>query len=70
VVPETVQDFIAKINAFHGAAKICGAGAVAGNHAGVVLVVTDNESALTELAAQHHYSILPITGESRGVHVS
>jgi mevalonate kinase len=70
VVPKTVQEFISKINELNGAAKICGAGAVAGNNAGVVLVVTENELALKELAARHQYSILPITGESRGVHVS
>ena len=70
VVPAAVQQFIAEIHAINGAAKICGAGAIAGENAGVVLVVTENESALIELSARHNYSILPITGESRGVHVS
>lgn len=70
VVPQTVQDFIGEVQAINGAAKICGAGAVAGNNAGVVLVVTDNEAELKKLSARHNYAILPITGEARGVHVS
>lgn len=69
VVPTKVQNFIASIEKQNGAAKICGAGAVVGNNAGVVLVVTQDEEALRELCEQYHYSLLPITGESRGVHL-
>ena len=69
VVPENVQQFIKAIESQDGAAKICGAGAVAGNKAGVVLVVTNQPEQLTELCAKHNYSILPVSGESRGVHV-
>ena len=70
VVPENVQHFIQEVEKFQGAAKICGAGAVAGDKAGVVLVITDNITELAELCARYHYTILPITGESRGVHVA
>lgn len=69
VIPSAVQCFIADIEQTGGAAKICGAGAVSGNKAGVVLAVTENETALKELCKQHHYTILPIAGETRGVHV-
>lgn len=69
VVPEPVQQFISAVEREGGAAKICGAGAVSGKKAGVVLVVTDDEDALKKLCTQHHYTILPISGESRGVHV-
>lgn len=69
VVPERVQCFIEDIQKSGGAAKICGAGAVSGQNAGVVLVVTENESALRNLCLQFQYSILPVTGDTRGVHV-
>lgn len=69
VVPERVQNFISDIQRFGGAGKICGAGAVAGDQAGVVLVMTDNEAALKILCANYHYTILPIEGDTRGVHV-
>ncbi len=68
VVPETVQRFITDVTACGGAAKICGAGSVTGEKAGVVLVVTDDVAVLAELCARYHYAILPISGETRGVH--
>lgn len=70
VVPENVQHFIRDIENTNGAAKICGAGSVEGDKAGVVLVMTENVNALTELCARYRYNILPVTGESRGVHVA
>jgi mevalonate kinase len=70
VVPESVQQFISEVKEMGGGAKICGAGATSGNKAGVVLVVTENEPELSALCSRHHYSLLPIAGESRGVHVS
>lgn len=69
VVPERVQHFIGDVGASNGAAKICGAGAVSGDKAGVVLVVTEQLSELEKLCDNYQYSILPISGESRGVHV-
>jgi len=68
VVPLLVQDFIKDIQQF-GAAKICGAGAVSGAKAGIVLVLTEDEGALTQLCERYGYSLLPIAGESRGVHI-
>lgn len=68
VVPTTVQRFIADITAQGGAAKICGAGSITGEKGGVVLVVTEDLPALVELCSRYHYAILPISGESRGVH--
>lgn len=69
VVPTVVQKFISDIQYIGGAAKICGAGAISGNEAGVVLVITEDELALEKLCAQYNYSLLPIAGESRGVHI-
>ena len=69
VVPPAVQEFMTAVAAIGGAGKICGAGTIAGDKAGVALVVTDDAPALEALCAQHHYSLLPISGEARGVHV-
>jgi mevalonate kinase len=69
VVPERVQEFITQVEAFDSAAKICGAGAVAGDAAGIVMVLTSDEERLAALCGQYHYSLIPVQGESRGVHV-
>jgi mevalonate kinase len=70
VVPGRVANFIKEVAQGGGAAKICGAGAVAGSNAGMVLVVIEDEAALTDLCARYHYSVLPVIGEARGVHVA
>jgi mevalonate kinase len=69
VVPLRVQQFISQIENTGGAAKICGAGSIAGESAGVVLVMTQDEEQLAILCKRFHYELLPIKGESRGVHV-
>lgn len=68
VVPEKVQTFIAEVEILHGAAKVCGAGAVAGDNAGAVLVLMEDKAALSLLCARYGYALSPIAGESRGVH--
>jgi mevalonate kinase len=70
VVPLQVQNFISEIHALGGAAKICGAGAISGDQAGMVLVMTSDADALMNLCTQYHYDIIPIAAESRGVHVA
>lgn len=69
VVPQTVQRFLAELQTMGGVGKICGAGAISGEAAGVVLALTDNYPALKELCARFHYEILPVMPETRGVHV-
>jgi mevalonate kinase len=69
VVPQAVQHFISEVQHINGAAKICGAGAVAGDAAGIVLILTEDEKSLSALCERHHYALLPIAGESRGVHI-
>lgn len=70
VVPESVQTFISQIESFGGAAKICGAGAVAGEKAGAVLVVSEDKQNIMALTSRFGYQVIPISGESRGVHAA
>lgn len=68
VVPARVQQFIREVETTGGAAKVCGAGSVAGNQAGAVLVVAQDKNAITVLSERYGYNIIPISGETRGVH--
>ncbi len=68
VVPDKVQQFIQQIVSNGGAAKICGAGAIAGDQAGAVLVMHDDAICINQLAKNFGYSVIPIIGEARGVH--
>jgi mevalonate kinase len=68
VVPATVSQLIARIEAIDGAAKICGAGAVRGEQAGAVLAIIEDQAALMALCKEFHYSCTSIRGEARGLH--
>ena len=68
VVPERVQEFIRLTTAFGASAKVCGAGAIEGDKAGIVMVVTENQAALQQLCLRFGYEVIPIKGEARGVH--
>jgi mevalonate kinase len=67
VVPKKVCDFIQAVECTGGAAKICGAGAVAGDASGVVMVVAD--SAPQTLCDQFGYSLIEARGETQGVRI-
>jgi mevalonate kinase len=64
VVPQRVASFIHEVEKMGGAAKICGAGAIAGDRAGVVLVSADQ--APHELAARYGYSVSSLRGDPLG----
>ncbi len=64
VVPEKVNAFILDIEKLGGAAKICGAGSVKGDQAGVVLVVCDND--ISAVAERFGYNVMPIEMDTRG----
>jgi len=67
VVPEKVSQFIEAIEARGGAAKICGAGATAGDQAGIVLVLLEESATLESLCEDYHYSCSPLQIDSKGV---
>lgn len=68
VVPGKAQQFVASVEAAGGAAKICGAGAVAGENAGAVLAVVEDKAILDKLCSRFRYSFTPIACESKGVY--
>lgn len=64
VVPVKVANFIADIERAGGAAKICGAGAVAGDQAGIVLITADTD--VTSVAQKHGYCLENIQVDING----
>lgn len=68
VVPRKVQRFIKEVESLGAAAKVSGAGSIAGDNAGVVLVVADNPSQLESLCKRYSYSVTPVNAELRGLH--
>ncbi len=67
VVPEKVQRFIHEIEQRNAAAKICGAGSVRGDAAGIVLVVSDED--ISDLVEKYNYQAMQVQGEPKGTHV-
>ena len=64
VVPQKVADFIHEVEQEGHAAKICGAGATAGDDAGIVLVLA--QAPPTSLCERYGYTIIQATPEPRG----
>ncbi|PHQ78498.1 MAG: mevalonate kinase, partial [Coxiella sp. (in: Bacteria)] len=68
VVPPIVQTFINQLESADVAAKICGAGAIAGDQAGAVLMVGDMQKAKL-IAENFKFPIELIEGADRGSHI-
>ncbi len=67
VVPAKVQQFIGDLEAQGGAAKICGAGSVMGEQAGMVLVLADKAPA--ELCQRYGYEWSTVRGDPLGARI-
>lgn len=67
VVPDKVQSFIRDIESANGAAKICGAGSVHGESAGILMVISDQ--APVDLCKRYGYTISAVRGDPLGVRV-
>ena len=67
VVPEKIQNFISDLKKLGAAAKICGAGAVRGENAGIVLIITDQD--ISHLVKKYAYNTMIVRGENLGAHV-
>lgn len=72
VVPSTINNFIGQIEQTGASAKICGAGATAGQNAGAVLVVTPSHTDTDELynlVKQQGFSMQPINLDNHGIRI-
>ena len=67
VVPKKVQKFISDIESRNGAAKICGAGTMKGDAAGIIMVITDNN--IADLLVMYNYEQLKLTNNNYGVQI-
>ena len=67
VVPEKVQRFIASVETLGGAAKIVGAGAIRGDHGGMVLVIADQPP--TALCSEYGYTTTSVRGDPLGTRI-
>jgi mevalonate kinase len=67
VVPEVVSEFITSIEAHDGAAKICGAGSVAGDHGGLVFAMGVDQSYLEQLSLSYGYGVQKMLPDLEGV---
>jgi len=67
VVPPKIQAFIQALEQEGAAAKICGAGAVAGDNAGVVLVASDRD--LSSITRDFGYTMQGVQGDAHGAHL-
>jgi mevalonate kinase len=67
VVPGRVQEFISEVEQTGAAAKVCGAGAVAGDKGGIVMVCS--EQAPKKLCDKYGYDIVSVRGEPLGARI-
>lgn len=69
VVPAKVQSFIDQLESqYHAAAKICGAGSVSGDNAGMVLCISENPP--YALCETYGYKCLPLRLQTKGIECS
>jgi mevalonate kinase len=67
VVPQKVREFISLLEETGAACKICGAGSVSGDQAGVVLCLADESP--QKLCDKFGYSLVLVEGEPQGVRI-
>ncbi|NIA30927.1 MAG: mevalonate kinase [Actinobacteria bacterium] len=67
VVPERIRSFIRDIESYGGAAKIAGAGAVAGEKGGIVSIFA--QDAPVDVCKKYGFEIIPVKGEALGARV-
>lgn len=69
VVPQKAQQFIAEIEKAKGAAKISGAGAVQGDNAGIILVLSTEPDSIKKICKRFDYNLQRVQFETGGLQV-
>lgn len=69
VVPEKVQNFIAAVEKVGGAAKICGAGAVAGDAGGIIWLVCPSKLDISKVLQEYGYIEYKVEGDKLGTRI-
>jgi mevalonate kinase len=67
IVPEKVQQFISDIEDRNGVAKICGAGAIEDDAAGIIMVMVDDD--INDLLVKYGYEQLILKSNNHGVQI-
>lgn len=67
VVPARVQAFVREVEASGGAAKVCGAGSVAGEAGGMVMVLADHPP--KALCEKYGYTLTSVRGDPLGTRI-
>ena len=67
VIPKKVQHFIGEIEKLGMVGKICGAGSIRGDKAGIVLIVGEKD--ITQLINDYQYETLDLKEEKHGAHL-
>lgn len=67
VVPARVSEFVSEVESRGGAAKVCGAGAVAGDAAGIVMVCSPEPP--RDLCKKYGYELISVRGEPLGARI-
>jgi len=67
VVPPRVREFIGEVEQAGGVGKVCGAGSVTGDAAGIVMVVAPKLP--RDLCARYGYSIMAVRGDPLGARI-
>lgn len=70
VVPHKIQQMIAQIEHVGGAAKICGAGAIAGENGGAVFIAHLDQAVLEQVMEPFGFKITPVHCELKGLHAA
>jgi mevalonate kinase len=69
VVPTSISTLISELEAVGAAAKICGAGSISGEAAGMVLIATEDNESIIPICENYGFTCVPVEMNTTGAHV-